>query len=68
VTERIVLWLFGFALGVALAVAVGRALMANHGRKVIPGVCVSAVVLGLLLGWALNGYIDYVRASATMRF
>jgi hypothetical protein len=42
--------------------------MANHGRKVVPGIYVAALLLGGLLGWAINGYIDYIRASATMRF
>jgi hypothetical protein len=42
--------------------------MAEHGRKWLPALCVFALLFGLLLGWAINGYIDYVQASATMRF
>jgi hypothetical protein len=55
-------------LSCALTIAVGRTLIAEHGRKWLPALCVFALLFGLLLGWAINGYLDYVRASATMRF
>jgi hypothetical protein len=61
-------WVFGILLSGALTVAVGRSLVAEHGRKWVPALCVFALLFGLLIGWAINGYIDYVNASATMRF
>lgn len=66
-TETIAYWVFGFALSGALAIALGKPLFEEHGRRVIPVVVVAAVVLGASLGWAINGYIDYVRTSATTR-
>jgi hypothetical protein len=60
-------WAFGFVLSGALTVAVGRSLVAEHGRRLVPGLCVFAVLFGALLGWALDGYIAYVHASAEMR-
>ncbi|HEY1655093.1 MAG TPA: hypothetical protein VGF86_08280 [Candidatus Tumulicola sp.] len=66
--ERVILWLFGLALGGAIAVGVGKATIPEHGaRKVVPILCAGAVALGLLLGWAINAYLDYVGASATLR-
>jgi hypothetical protein len=65
-TERIAYWTFGLLLGCALAAAIGRTLVAERGRGVIPAVAAGGVAAGLLLGWAINAYIDYVRASATL--
>jgi hypothetical protein len=67
VTEAIAYYVFGFALSAALAVAVGRSLVVSHGKKIVPSLCVLAVLLGLLVGWAINGYIAYIRESA-LRF
>jgi hypothetical protein len=67
VGEQIAFWLFGLALGGAITVAVGKSLVDDHGRKVIPALVAAGVVLGVLIGWALSGYIDYVRYSATIR-
>jgi hypothetical protein len=61
-------WLYGLGLGAAIAIAVGRELIARRGRKIVPGICVMALLLGLSFGWAIDGYMDYMRASATMRF
>jgi hypothetical protein len=55
------------ALSAALTTAVSRGFVLERGRKVVPALCVFALVFGLLLGWAINGYLAYVRASA-MRF
>jgi hypothetical protein len=45
-------------------VAIGRNLVAEHGRRIVPGLALLAIVAGLLFGWAIDGYIQYVRASA----
>jgi hypothetical protein len=67
-TERVAYWIFGLLLSGALTAAVGKTLVSEHGRKVIPALCAFAVLLGLLLGWAIDGYIAYVQASAEARF
>lgn len=57
-------WIFGVALSTALTFAVGRSLVAERGRKIIPALCALALLFGLVLGWAIDGYVAYVRASA----
>jgi len=63
-SEGLAYWLFGIALSAAFTVAVGRNLVAERGRKIVPALCAIALLMGLLIGWAINGYIAYVRASA----
>jgi len=63
-SERLALWLFAIALSAALTFAVGRGLGLERGPKLTAGLCAVALLFGLLLGWAINGYIAYVRASA----
>ncbi len=67
-SESLAYWLFGLVLSGALTLGVGRGLVREHGRKLIPGLCIFALLFGLLVGYAINGYIDYVRASATMHY
>lgn len=48
---------------------IGKPLVAERGaRRVLPVLVLLAVAIGALLGWAINAYLDYVRASATMHF
>ncbi len=65
--ESVAYYLYGVALSAALALGVGRSLVATYGSKIVPLIGAAAVVFGLVLGWAITGYIAYVRASA-MRF
>lgn len=62
-SESLAYWVFGVALSGALTAAVGRTLVVERGRKVIPALCAFALLFGLLIGWAINGYIAYVRFS-----
>lgn len=65
----VVFWIFGFALAGIVAAMVGKPLVAERGaRRVLPVLVPLAVAIGALLGWAINAYLDYVRASATMHF
>jgi hypothetical protein len=63
--ETLGYFIFGLALSAALTIAVGRSFVVEHGPKVVAALCVFAVLFGLLLGWAITGYLAYVRASAT---
>ena len=60
-------WAFGVVLGGAIATGIGRPLVAERGQKVIPPLAVCGILLGLGLGWAINVYVAYVHASATLR-
>jgi hypothetical protein len=64
VSEELGFWLFGMALSAAMTAAVGQSFVHERGRRVIPALCIVALLLGLLIGYALNGYIAYVSASA----
>ena len=66
-SERAGYWIFGILLSVAITVALGRGLVDERGIKIVPLLCGLALAFGLLFGWAINGYIDYVRASAQLR-
>jgi hypothetical protein len=66
VNERLGYWLLGLALSGALTTAIGRTFVEDRGPKVIPILCAVALLLGLLFGWAIDGYVAYVRASAEM--
>lgn len=66
-SEAIAYYVFSLALSAALTIAIGRGLVLQHGTKIVPSLAVLSVLFGLLLGWAINGYLAYVRASA-MRF
>lgn len=59
-------WIFAFALGAAVATGIGRPLVAECGKKVIPPLAISGALLGAGLGWAITTYIAYVHASATL--
>ncbi len=66
-SERAAYWIFGILLSAAITIALGRRLVEARGVKIVPLLCGLALAFGLLFGWAINGYIDYVRASAEMR-
>lgn len=66
-TESVAYYLYGFVLAAAIALALGRSLVIAYGPRIVPALWVAAAVLGLTFGWAITGYIAYVRASA-MRF
>jgi hypothetical protein len=66
VTEAIAYWAFGLVLGGAIAAGIGRPLVAERGTKVIPPLAIAGTLFGVALGWAINVYIAYVHASATL--
>jgi hypothetical protein len=66
-SEAFAYYVFGVALSAALTTAVGQSLVRERGPKVLAVLCVFALLFGLLIGYAINGYLAYVRASA-MRY
>jgi hypothetical protein len=64
--ESIAYWIFGLALAAAVSIGIGKPLVAECGNKVIPPLAISGTLLGVGLGWAINTYIAYVHASATL--
>jgi hypothetical protein len=64
VSERVAFYVFGIALSGALTIAIGRPLLVRPSRRLVAALVVFAVFLGLLFGWAIDGYIAYVRMSA----
>jgi len=62
--DAIAYYIFGVALSAALTTAVGRNFVLERGPRILPALALFALLFGLLLGWAINGYIAYVRASA----
>jgi uncharacterized membrane protein YciS (DUF1049 family) len=67
VSEHLAYWLFGIALGAGITAAIGRNFVRERGARVIPILVVTGLCLGLILGWAVDGFIAYVRLSAEMR-
>lgn len=68
-SASVVFWIFGFALAGIVAGMVGKPLVEEQGaRRVLPILVPIALALGALLGWAIDAYLDYARASATMHF
>jgi hypothetical protein len=64
-TAHVLYGAVGFLIGCAIVVAIGQDLIKEHGRsKVLPAICIAAVLVGLILAWSVNVYIDYVNASA----
>jgi len=67
--QHAIFYAVGLILGGACGLMIGQSFAAEHGRrKVLPVVVPLTLVAGLVLGWALNAWNDYVHASATMPF
>jgi hypothetical protein len=64
VGEGLAYYFFGVALSGALTIAVGRSLVSEHGAKIVPALCIFALLFGVIVGWAIDGYIAYVNLSA----
>ncbi len=66
--EHVLFFVVGFAIGAALAVAVGQSFVQEHGRKALPGVVVGAILTGLVVGWGVMAWDAFQTASATLPF
>ncbi len=54
------------AVAVMGGVAVGNGIVEDRGRKAVPYIAAVTLALGLLLGWALDAFLTYVKESGTM--
>jgi hypothetical protein len=54
-------------VGCALGGLAGRSFIEERGKRLIPLVVALSLGCGLAIGWALNAWIDFVHASATLR-
>jgi len=62
VTQHIIFWIVGIALGAAGGLVMVQSFSQDHPRKqVIAWAIPLAVIGGITLGWALNAWIDYIH-------
>jgi hypothetical protein len=61
-------WCVGFVIGAAIVAAIGNSMVAERGRtpRTVPILLASAIVTGLIVGWALDAWIRFMHASATL--
>jgi Na+-driven multidrug efflux pump len=65
-SQRAIFYIVGMMLGIAGGIVMTQSFSEDHPRKVVLRITIPlALVGGLILGWALNAWIDYVHASAT---
>jgi hypothetical protein len=63
-TNELLYWMVGMLFGSATVVVVGRDFVSEHGRKLIPWLVVLGLAFGVLMGWALNAWINYIHFTA----
>jgi hypothetical protein len=51
-------------VGGATVGMMGKSFVEERGRRLIPMFVVLAIVSGLIVGWALNAWIDYIHYTA----
>ncbi|HTJ27462.1 MAG TPA: hypothetical protein VMA36_14980 [Candidatus Limnocylindria bacterium] len=68
-TERTLFYAVGMVLGFAIGGGIGPSFVERFGRrKVLPYLVAFSVASGLVLGWAINEWLAFYRASATLSF
>ena len=60
-TTRALFWIVGMIAGGAIAAMIGKSFMDDRGRKSLPIFIVLGLVFGLVVGWALNAWNDYIH-------
>ena len=64
-TQHIVFWIVGIVLGAAGGLVMVQSFSQDHPRKaVIAWAIPLAIIGGIVLGWALNAWIDYIHVTA----
>ena len=61
VTDHLLFWIAGFIVGGGTAGMVGKGFVEERGRRLIPLFVALALVCGLIVGWALNAWVDYIH-------
>jgi hypothetical protein len=65
--DHLLYYAMGLAFGLALGIAVGLTLANEHrNRRILPLAIGISILFGLLLGYALDAYVAFVHASATL--
>jgi hypothetical protein len=59
VDSHILFWIVGIAIGSVSVAMIAQSYMREHGRRPIALFIGLAIVAGLIVGWALNAWIDY---------
>lgn len=68
-TEGTLFYAVALVLSFAIGGGIGPSFVERFGRrKVLPVLIALSLVCGLILGWAINEWIAFYRASATLPF
>ena len=59
------LYALGMVLGIMIGSAIGQSFIQQHGlRKALPILALLTVLLGLAIGWSLNGELQAIESSS----
>ena len=64
-SEHVLFWVAGMIVGCATAGMIGKGFVEERGRRLIPVFVALALVFGLVIGWALNAWVDYIHFTAS---
>ncbi|HEX3550543.1 MAG TPA: hypothetical protein VHT53_09210 [Candidatus Elarobacter sp.] len=63
-TEHAVFWVAGMIVGGATIGMMGKSFVEERGRHLIPAFIGLALLAGVIVGWALNAWVDYIHFTA----
>jgi hypothetical protein len=63
-TTHAVFWIVGMLFGWALVAMIGKSFVEDRGPRLIPLFIGIALIFGLVMGWALSSWIDYIGFTA----
>jgi hypothetical protein len=61
--QHALFWATGMLVGCGIVGMTAKSYADGHRRALRPMIAVIATLFGLLLGWALNAWFDYVRLT-----
>jgi hypothetical protein len=64
IASQALFWVVGFVVGAATVAMTGKGFVEERGRRLLPVVVLLAVLGGLVVGWALNAWNDYIHFTA----
>lgn len=66
---RLLMYALGMFVAVMIGIAVGQPLVAQHGRRyMLPIVVLGTILLGLAIGFGLDGELQAITASSQVHF